>query len=126
MKPSLEDRQAITELLSKYGLLIDQHRPDDWMELFLEDAVIEVPGRPHYRTAADRRGLAQGAPPGLHLSAPPVIRAGSSDDAALVEQSFLFHNLASGKPLVGWYEDELVKRGEQWYIARRVIQYFKA
>ena len=50
MMPNLEDRQAITELLSRYGLLIDQQRTDEWMELFLEDAVIEVPGRPPFRT----------------------------------------------------------------------------
>ena len=126
MKPNLEDRQAITELLSRYGLLIDQQRTDEWMELFLEDAVIEVPGRPPFRTGADRRGLAEGAPRGLHLAAPPVIRAGSSDDVALGEQSFQFHNAVTGKPLIGWYDDELVKRGDRWYIARRVIQYFRA
>ncbi len=126
MMPNLEDRQAITELLSRYGLLIDQQRTDEWMELFLEDAVIEVPGRPPFRTGADRRGLAEGAPRGLHLAAPPVIRAGSSDDVALGEQSFQFHNAVTGKPLIGWYDDELVKRGDRWYIARRVIQYFRA
>ncbi len=126
MKPSLEDRQAITELLSRYGLLIDQQRPDEWMELFLEDAVIEVPGRPPIRTGADRRALAEGAPRGLHLAAPPVIRASGSDDAALGEQSFQFYNLVTRKPLIGWYEDELVKRGDRWYIARRVIRYFRA
>jgi hypothetical protein len=125
MKPSVDDRQAITELLSRYGLLIDQKRTDEWMELFLEDAVVEVPGRPPYR-GPDRRGLAEGAPAGLHLAAPPVIRAGRSDDVALVEQSFHYQNAVTGKALIGWYEDELVKRGERWYIARRVIQYFKA
>jgi hypothetical protein len=125
MKPSVDDRQAITELLSRYGLLIDQKRTDEWMELFLEDAVVEVPGRPPYR-GPDRRSLAEGAPRGLHLAAPPVIRAGSSDDVALVEQSFQYQNAVTGKALIGWYEDELVKRGERWYIARRAIQYFKA
>jgi hypothetical protein len=126
MKPSLEDRQAITELLSRYGLLIDQQRPAEWTDLFLEDAVIEVPGRPACRTSEDRRRLAEGAPRGLHLAAPPVIRAGGSDDAAVVEQSFQFHNAVTGKPLIGWYEDELIKRGERWYIAHRAIHYFKA
>jgi SnoaL-like domain len=126
MRPSLEDRQAITELLSRYGLLIDQQRPSEWVELFLEDAVIEVPGRPDCRTVEERRGLAEGAPPGLHLAAPPVIRAGSSDDVALVEQSFQWHNAVTGKPLIGWYEDELVKRGERWYIGRRAIHYLRA
>jgi hypothetical protein len=126
MKPSIEDRQLITDLLSRYGLLIDQKRTDEWMELFLEDAVIEVPGRPPLRTPPERRGLADGAPRGLHLAAPPILRAGSSDDAALGEQSFLYHNLVTGKPVIGWYEDELVKKGERWYIARRVIQFFRA
>jgi len=114
MKPSLEDRQAITEILSRYGLLIDRQEPDEWLKLFLDDAVIEVPGRPAYRTGEDRRSLAEGAPRGLHLAAPPVIRAGGSDNAA------------TGKSLIGWYEDELVKRGEHWFIARRAIHYFRA
>jgi SnoaL-like domain len=126
MKPSVEDRQAITELLSRYGLLIDQQRTDEWMDLFLDDAVMEVPGRPPLGSGEDRRGLAEGAPRGLHLVAPPIIRAGSSDDSALVEQSFQFYNLVTRQALVGWYEDQLVKRGEQWYIARRAIRYFKA
>jgi SnoaL-like protein len=126
MKPSLEDRQAITELLSRYGLLIDQRRLDEWMELFLADAVIEVPGRTQMSTGPDRRGLAAGAPPGEHLVAPPIIRAGNSDDSALVEQSFQYYNLETRKVLVGWYEDELVKREDTWYIARRAINYFRA
>ena len=126
MKPSLEDRQAITEILSRYGLLIDRQEPDEWLKLFLDDAVIEVPGRPAYRTGEDRRSLAEGAPRGLHLAAPPVIRAGGSEDVALVEQSFQYHNAATGKSLIGWYEDELVKRGEHWFIARRAIHYFRA
>jgi len=125
VKPTVEDRQAITELLSRYGLLIDQQRTDEWMDLFLEDAVIEVPGRPPLRTGIDRRGLAEGAPRGLHLAAAPIVRAGNSDDSALAEQSFSFLNLQTGKPLVGWYEDELVKRAERWYIARRAINYFR-
>jgi SnoaL-like domain len=126
MKPSIEDRQLITDLLSMYGLLIDQKRTDEWMELFLEDSVIEMPGRPPMRTGPERRGLAEGAPLGLHLAAPPILRAGSSDDEILAEQSFLYHNAVTGKPLIGWYEDELVKQGERWYIARRVIQFFRA
>jgi SnoaL-like domain len=126
MKPSVEDRLAITELLSRYGLLIDQQRIDEWMELFLADAVIEVPGRPHLNTGPDRRALAAGAPPGEHLAAPPIIRPGNSDDSALVEQSFHYYNLETRKVLVGWYEDELVKREDTWYIARRAIKYFRA
>jgi SnoaL-like domain len=124
MKPSIEDRQQITELLSSYGLFIDQKRLDEWMELFVEDAVIEMPGRPPLRTGPERRGLAEGAPLGVHLAAPPILRAGRSDDIALGEQSYLFHNAVTGKPVIGWYEDELVKQNQRWYIARRVIQFF--
>jgi SnoaL-like domain len=126
MKPSVEDRQAITELLSRYGLLIDQKRIDQWMELFLADAVIEVSGRPPMATGPDRRALAEGAPAGEHLVAPPIIRAGTSDDSALVEQTFHYYNLETRKVLVGWYEDELVKREDTWYISRRAIKYFRA
>ena len=43
---SLEDRCEITELLSQYGLLLDRQQIDEWMALFVPDAVFEMQGRP--------------------------------------------------------------------------------
>jgi 3-phenylpropionate/cinnamic acid dioxygenase small subunit len=126
MNPSVEDRLAITELLSEYGLLLDQHQLADWLDLFVEDAVMEVPGLPPLRGRAERRALVETAPTGLHLCAPPILRAGEADGTASARQSFMFRNSKTGQVLAGWYADELVKRGDRWHIARRVIRYLKA
>jgi hypothetical protein len=126
VNPSVEDRLAITELLSEYGLLIDQQQMEEWLDLFVEDAVMEVPGLAPLRSRAERRGLVEAAPTGLHLCAPPILRAGEVDGTASARQSFMFRNSQTGQVLTGWYADELVKRGDRWYIARRVIRYLRA
>ena len=120
-----EDRWAITELLSKYGLLIDRHLMDEWTALFTPDAEFEVPGVGTFCTVEDRRGMVENAPKGLHLVASPVITPGPSGVAAACQQEFLFRNVETGKFLTGWYEDDVVKRGDEWLFARRAIRYFR-
>ena len=122
---SADDRQAITEMLSRYGLLIDQGRVDEWEAMFVGDAEFDVPGQEPLRTGPARRAMVEGAPRGLHLCAPPVIRSDGPDGTATTEQSFLFRNLETGQMLTGWYEDTLVKREAQWLFASRRIQYFR-
>lgn len=116
---------AITELLSMYGLLIDRHLMDQWSTLFVDDAEFEVPGVGTFCSVGDRRRMVETAPKGLHLVAPPVITESGSDGAALCQQEFLFRNVETGKFLTGWYEDEVVKDGDQWRFARRAIRYFR-
>ena len=125
VKPSIEDRQAITELLSEYGLYIDLQRFDEWDDLFTDDAIVEAPGLDPMRTRAERRALAEGAPTGLHMAAPPVLHPGASADTVHGEQSFMWRNALNTKFLPGWYEDEYVRREGRWYIARRVIRYVR-
>ncbi|MDA8045833.1 MAG: nuclear transport factor 2 family protein [Actinomycetota bacterium] len=120
----VEDRLAITELLSKYGLLIDRHRIDEWSLLFTDDAVFDVPGIGPLCTAEARRRMVETAPKGLHLAAPPIIDEGP-DGSASCQQEYLFRNVETGRFLTGWYEDEVVKRDGQWLFARRAIKYFR-
>lgn len=119
-----EDRFDITNLTSRYGLLIDSRRFDEWSELWEPDASIDVPGRGPIETEEARRKLVMGSPPGVHLVAAPVVEEGGGPGTASVEQSFVFHNLATGQLMAGWYEDSLVKRDGRWYFARRAIHYF--
>jgi hypothetical protein len=126
MTLSLGDRSEITELLSLYGLLLDQQRVDEWMELFLREAVLEVDGRPCLATAEDRLELARTAPPGTHLSAFPVIREGDAVDSARAEQTFMFRDAKSSRMFAGWYEDVLVKFEGAWRFQHRTIRFHRA
>lgn len=120
---SVEDRLAITELLSGYALYLDQGDMDRWLDLFLPDAVIEVPGQEPVRSREERVLLARTSPKGTHLVAPPVIRAGDGPGEAVAEQSFLFRGDFDGGILSGWYRDLVVKREATWYLSRRSVHY---
>jgi hypothetical protein len=120
---SLEDRNAITDVLSQYGLLLDRQQVDEWMGLFLIDAVFEVEGRPRLTTAAERAELGRTAPSGTHLVAPPVIGQVGAADTAESEQTFMFRDAESGRMLAGWYEDVLVKVEGAWRFRRRTIRF---
>ncbi|MGO8861169.1 MAG: nuclear transport factor 2 family protein [Acidimicrobiales bacterium] len=123
MTLDLHDRQAITELLSRYGLLIDQRRLDEWTALFTEACEFVVPGMGTFRTVEDRRRMVENGMRGVHLVASPVIRAGDADGTAEAEQSFMFRASETGRFMTGWYSDTLVKQDGVWLIARRAIQY---
>jgi hypothetical protein len=41
---TLEDRLAIQELFSLYGYCVDDGRKEEWLELFTEDGVFDIPG----------------------------------------------------------------------------------
>jgi hypothetical protein len=66
------DLQAVHNLLAQYGLLLDRLAVEEWLDLFTDDAVLEIDG-----TALDsrekRRELTATAPCGLHLSNLPVL-----------------------------------------------------
>jgi hypothetical protein len=123
---TLEDRSDITELLSSYALLLDGQRVDEWMGLFVHDAVLEVDGSRPLSTREDREQLGRTAPPGTHLAAPPVIREGDAPDTAQAEQTFMFRDAESGRILAGWYEDVLVKVEGAWLFRHRTIRFHRA
>jgi hypothetical protein len=120
-----EDRTEITELLSRYGLLLDQQRLNEWMDLFTIDAVIDIQGQSPLTTVESRLHLGQSAPPGTHLCAPPVIRSGEIEGSALAEQTYFFRNVATGALLSGWYEDMLDKRDGVWRFTRLSVYFHR-
>jgi SnoaL-like domain len=122
---SLEDRSEIIELLSQYGLLLDRHRIDEWMQLFVPDATLKMEGNPPWATAAAREELGRTAPKGTHLAAPPVILEGKLPNSAVAEQTFLFRAAASGRMLAGWYEDVLVNVEGAWRFQLRSIYFHR-
>lgn len=125
MTLSLEDRTDITELLSRYGLFLDQLRADEWLQLFLPDAVVEIEGMSSLRTNAERLELLHTAPRGVHLSAPPIISEGVTADTATSQQTFMFLQAKRGSLLAGWYDDALVKSEGTWRFQRRIIRFYR-
>lgn len=122
MAVAIEDWIAISELLSRYAMTIDQKRIEEWTELLTDDAVIVIPGTDPMTTPEARRRMAENTSRGLHHVGPPIVRAGEVAGTAVAEQSFVFHNLVTGKVVLGWYRDELTKR-DRWYVSRREIRF---
>ena len=123
---STEDYGAITQLLSRYGLLLDTQRVEEWMGLFEPGAEVVIDDRPPISTEEGRRALITDSPRGTHLAAPPVVRVGELATQAVSEQTFIFFNIGSGQIRSGWYDDNFVKRDNQWFLVRREINFFKA
>ena len=117
MLPTPEDHVAITQLLARYCLLLDHDDLDGWVALFTPDAVYQVYGR-EFTGHEGLRRLMTGAPGGLHLGGPPVIRMVDADRAE-ARQNLLFAEAAEGIQRSALYDDELVRTPDGWRIARR-------
>lgn len=115
--PTPEDHVAITQLLARYCLTLDHDDVDGWVALFTEDAEYEVYGRT-FRGHDGLRRMMTGAPGGLHLGGPPVIRMVDADRAE-AQQNLLFAEAAEGILRSAVYDDTLVRTPDGWRIARR-------
>jgi len=115
--PTPDDHVAITQLLARYCLALDHDDLDTWVDLFTPDAVYEVYGR-EFVGHAGLRKLMTGAPGGLHLGGPPVIRM-VDEDHAVTQQNLLFAEVQDGIQRSALYDDEVVRTPDGWRIARR-------
>jgi hypothetical protein len=114
------DLQAVHNLLGRYGLLLDRLDVEEWLDLFTDDAVLDIDG-----TALDsrekRRELTAIAPRGLHVSNLPVIEGDLSSDQLYATTTFLFWNTERGTTRLGWYDDRLKRVGTDWaFVFRRI------
>jgi 3-phenylpropionate/cinnamic acid dioxygenase small subunit len=115
--PTADDHVAITQLLARYCLALDHDDLDAWVGLFTPDAVYEVYGR-EFVGHDGLRKLMTGAPGGLHLGGPPVIRMVDADRAT-TQQNLLFAEAQEGILRSALYDDDLVRTVDGWRIARR-------
>jgi len=117
LQPSPEDHVAISDLLARYCLTLDQDDVDGWVALFTPDARYEVFGR-SFEGHEGLRRLLKGAPGGLHLGGPPVIELVDRDHARTT-QNLLFVDSTSGASRSAVYDDELRRTPDGWRIAKR-------
>jgi SnoaL-like domain len=117
------DREEITDLLARYGSLLDRGDLESWVDLFTAEGSFEVFGR----TFRGRQGLmhmTETAPGGVHLAGLPVIEL--EGDAARVQQSFVFVDQHTHEVRMGWYDDVMRRQGERWRFDRRRTTFLTA
>jgi 3-phenylpropionate/cinnamic acid dioxygenase small subunit len=124
VSPTPEDHVQITQLLAQYCLILDHDDVDAWVALFTPDATFEVYGRAFEGHDGLRR-MMTGAPGGLHLGGPPVIRM-LDRDRAETQQNLLFIDRNDGAIRSAVYTDELVRTGDGWRIAKRRCRFIVA
>ncbi|MDQ1042905.1 nuclear transport factor 2 family protein [Streptomyces sp. V4I2] len=124
MKLALEDRLAVTELISLYGHLVDAGELDRWAEVFTPDVVYDVSdfgqGRLTGLAALTEAALAQGAanPVAHHIT--NVVIEEATDDRVRARSKGL-GVMADGSCGSATYEDTVVRVGDGWRISHRRV-----
>lgn len=106
-----DDLAEINELLARYSNRLDRSDHFGWVDLFTADGRFEVYGRSFDGHDGLLR-MAEGAPPGLHLTSAPLIEL--DGEGASVQQSFLFVDQVTHDTRIGWYDDQLVRTSVGW------------
>ncbi len=106
-----DDLAEINELLARYSNRLDRSDHIGWVDLFTTDGRFEVYGRSFDGHDGLLR-MAEGAPPGLHLTSAPLIEL--DGEGASVQQSFLFVDQVTRDTRIGWYDDQLVRTSMGW------------
>jgi SnoaL-like protein len=122
MSDAAEDILAIQDLLSKYGLYLDEHDMESWGALFAPDAEMHAFRQTWHGPEIVER-IAQ-ADPGLHMAGVPSVEL--DGDRARARQSFLFVEGVGHRLRLGMYVDELVRLAEGWRFASRRIVFMKS
>lgn len=122
--PRSQEHIAITNLLANYCLSLDRDDTERCVALFTEDGAFEVYGR-SFDGHDGLRTMMNGAPKGLHLGGPPLVRM-HDEDRAQTEQNLLFIDRESGVSRSAVYADELVRVGGDWKFRRRTCRFIVA
>ena len=125
---ALEDREAIRDLIARYGPLVDSGRVAEAAELWAEDGVYEVGGYGEHvgpdairelLEGPDHQGLIAGG--AAHVLSPPVI-ALDGDTAVAQTYSVVFRRAGAAWEAyrVSANEWHLRRTGAGWRVARRI------
>jgi hypothetical protein len=121
---TIEDREAIRELLYRYCQYADTADTDGWLSLYVDNGSLDMGmGNPPFAGKEALRGFASGRRPGtsLHLSANQVISVEGDEATA---ESYVFVIGPSDNPMIrlaGRYSDTLKRVDGTWrFVTRRL------
>lgn len=130
---AVEDELEIRNLIGRLARLTDIGTVEEYLDVFTDDAVLEIPGRPVRSGIEELRSGSLGgretgaAGPGsntMHfLGATTVDLDG---DTATVHTPFVLFRDTSTSPapaMVGRYHDQFVRTPEGWRLRHRTIQF---
>jgi 3-phenylpropionate/cinnamic acid dioxygenase small subunit len=122
----LDTIMSVQDLLARYARLCDHREIDAWAALFTDDARFTVRDIEH-RGEAIRQWLVDQSenPAGCHVNANISVTPEGADRATSLADFVFVRRQAGTGPWetvnVGWYEDVLVRIGDDWRFAERRI-----
>jgi hypothetical protein len=132
----LRDKDEIVDLVHRYSHLVDHKRPDELMELFVEDCVVDYGpglGGPRRSRAELRAMFGDGRPPTeerpgflatSHHNANVLVTFENEDRARVVSSLYAWHRTSVGETPQIWgvYHDVVVRTTGGWRFAERVLR----
>lgn len=119
---SPEIHVSVCDLLGEYCLRLDAGRYEEWTDLFLADARLEMK-RQSVVGHDQLLDFARHAPRGIHLCGVPVITETADGIASSCPWNFV--DLDTGTQVVGYYRDDIVfAEGRHRFRARRIDMHF--
>jgi hypothetical protein len=132
----LADKDEIVDLVHRYSFLVDHKRPDELMELFTDDCVVDYGpgvGEPT-RSKAEFRAMFGGDREATenrpffiatsHHNANVLVTFESDDRATVVASLYAWHHTSAGErpQLWGAYHDVVVRTAGGWKFASRQLR----
>src|SRR5208337_1883904 len=126
---TLEDREQIRDLYTRYALTLDSGQYDDWVDCFTDDGVFESPrfgrhtGREGLRKFTSLYDESLGGAQVRHVVT--TVHFKIEGDRAVGGCYLTYYHSKNGKTqlaAIGHYEDKLRKAADSWrFESRRVI-----
>jgi ketosteroid isomerase-like protein len=121
---TIEDHEAIRELLHKYCHYVDSADTEGWLSLYVDDGSLDMGmGGPPFAGKEALRTFASARRPGtgLHLSANPIITVDGNEATVVSYVVVIGGNDDPRVRLAGRYEDRMRRAGSQWrFVTRRL------
>lgn len=132
----LQDKDQIVDLVHRYSYLVDHKQPDELMELFTDDCVVDygpglgqpVRGRTAFRAMFGANREPSDERPGFlvtsHHNANVLVTFQGDDRASVLTSLYAWHRTTTGgTPRVwGYYHDVVVRTSEGWRISERQLR----
>src|ERR1700744_864803 len=127
----IEDRLAIRELIDAYADATMRRDPEAWGELWADDAVWEMPDFPQYGDTVGREAIVAlwvravaDHPDLVYVATPGAIEIEGDRASVRLYTSEVYASSPDARAIRrrGRYDDTLVKRDGQWYIAHHRFQ----